>query len=79
LTVIYSLGLFLSAIIEGIIMISEHKDAYIMHYNILETTIYIEHVRKPLFTLTLDPVGARSVQVNANHNHEDMTVIDLEE
>ena len=109
LTVIYSLGLFLSAFIQGIIMISEYKVAYIMHYNvsvvinmmllsfiltdqearkyfnlkfqsrILETTLYIEHVRKPLFTVSLDPASVRSVHENTNHNGDDKMVIDLED
>ena len=109
LTVIYSLGLFLSAFIQGIIMISEYKVAYIMHYNVsvvsnmmllsfiltdqearkyfkqkfqsrkLETTLYVEHGRKPFFTVTLYPPSVRSVPVNTIHNADDMIVIDLED
>jgi hypothetical protein len=106
LTVIYSLGLFLSAFLQGMIMMSEYN---VMHYNvsvvinmmllsfiltdqearkyfslklqsrILEITLYIEHVRKPFFTLTLDPPSVRSVPLNANHNADDIYVINLEE
>ena len=45
---------------------------------ILEITRYIEHLRKPLSTLTLDPPSVRSVHENINHNVDDIYVIDLE-
>ena len=45
---------------------------------ILETTLYIEHLRKTFFTVTVDPPSVRSVQVNTNHNADDIYVIDLE-
>ena len=34
LTIIYSLGLLFSAIIQGIIMISKSKIDYVLHYNV---------------------------------------------
>ena len=46
---------------------------------ILETTLYIEHGRKPFFTVTLDPANVISVHDNTNHNADDMIVIDLED
>ena len=46
---------------------------------ILETTLYVEHGRKPFFTVTLYPPSVRSVPVNTIHNADDMIVIDLED
>ena len=76
----YNVSVVINKILLSFILTDQKARKYFrvkFQSRILETTLYIEHVRKPFFTVSLDPASVISVHENTNPNADDVIVIDL--
>ena len=68
LTIIYSVALFVAAFIQGIVMISEYKVAYVMHFNVTFVLIMM------LLSFTLSHGDARDYFKQKTMNFKEETI-----